>query len=166
MARASPAKKARLQQLINAELKVTIPIDRAVFGSPVDLGSNGETFLPMRTDPRYDERFSRPDQGVTYKRDDLQTYLSDHHVKVMVTGIPIILHEIVDQINAQVPIALDATDYIDGVLDDPTLLTIPLHAAPGSLLFRGTAQVVLLTSIQKPMLIETSVGTFPIYVSP
>ncbi len=158
----NPAKKARLQSLMSAELKFQIPIDRAIFGLPVDLG-NGETFVTMRTDPSFDERFSRPDMGITYTRLDLQTYLTAHGVMVALTTLPISTSTVVEMINAQVPIPLDASDYLNVVLEDPTMLTIPLQSAPESLLFVGNAEIALSVSIQKPLLMATSVGTFPLY---
>jgi hypothetical protein len=165
ISQASPAKKAKIQQLIWTEMGFHIPLERASFGVPQDVGNGitGETVISMRSDPSFDERFSRPDQGVTYTRLNLQQYLNDNNVRITVDAMPVLASTVVAQINQQVPIPLDPSDYVNTFIEDPTLTSLPLQAHAQSLLWWGSAQVALARSIQKPLLMEFSLGTFPVY---
>lgn len=107
-------KKEVLMDLIYEATERRIPLDKVTFGKPQevdvrkDLIYDPNTFIPMRVDPGYDNRYNTPETGVLYRRRSLKDHLKDVDFSmVLVEKFPVRVSELLEQVNYQLkyPIA-------------------------------------------------------------
>ena len=115
-----------LMDLIYEATGRRIPLDKVKFGRPrevdvrKDLIYDPNTFIPMRVDPGYDNRYNTPETGVLYRRRSLKDHLKDvDFSKVYVVQYPVRVSDLLDQINTQLKYPISEGDVQEFQYDTP-----------------------------------------------
>lgn len=138
-------RKEVLMDLIYEATGRRIPLDKIVFGKPrevdvrKDLYYDPNTFIPVRIDSGYDDRFNAPESGILYRRRDLADHVKDVDGRqIIVDKLPIKVSELVEQINDQLKYPVAACEILDYQYDTIEQLEqfgLILAANPDSLLW-------------------------------
>lgn len=138
-------KEEVLMDLIYEATGRRIPLDKVKFGKPQevdvrkDLKLDPNTFIPMRVDPGYDNRYNTPETGVLYRRRSLKEHLEGVvFQQVLVEKFPVRVSQLLEQINYQLKYPISETEIQEYQYDTAEQLEkfgLYLMATPESLLW-------------------------------
>ncbi len=138
-------RKEVLMDLIYEATGRRIPLDKVVFGKPLevdvrkDLRLDPNTFIPMRIDMGYDARFNTAESGVLYRRRDLADHVKDIEAsQIIVDKLPVKVSDLIEQINDQLTypvLACEVLDYQYDTVEQLVKYGLILRANPDSVLW-------------------------------
>lgn len=109
-----------LRDLLYESTGRRIPADKIVYGKPVTMDARPDdmldpnTFMPVRVNVNYDNRFKNNGDGFMYRRRDLAKHGRDCNFgSVLPEYLPFKVSDILDQINSCMPYPIAASDIID-----------------------------------------------------
>jgi len=136
-----------LMDLIYEHTRQRIPIEYITYGLPQELDARPDlkydpnTFIPVRIDPRWDDRFASPGgpKGFMYRRRTFQEYFEDIDFTIDVDEFPFWVKDLVDsKINPHVPYPLDPEkDVLNYQFKERDATSFPLIAHPHSYIWAG-----------------------------
>lgn len=136
-----------LQDLIYESTKERIPLEHIVYGVPRELDARPDlhfdpnTFVPIKIDPKWDDRYSRRNTGYMYRRRLFKDYFQGLSFTVNISHFPFYIAEILPQINEHLGYPLTEDDIVNYKFQQPHVQAFDLIANPGSLLFSGRTQI-------------------------
>lgn len=159
-----------LTDLIYESTGLRFPESKIKYGKPEeldtrpDLWDDPNTFIPVKIDVTYDDRFTLSD-GFMYRRHGIAYYLNKYNVKVNALQAGMRVHEIVEQqINYQIPFPLDTEDFQDYVITDTTVTSLKIKARSDSLLWHGVSSVPISSVAYSPLYTNLHLSGFREYI--
>lgn len=132
--------KSRIDLLIDLVYESTgtrFPQDKIRFGKPSELDQRPElyydpnTYLPVNINIEFDRRFSTPVSGIMYRRLSLHEYLSKVDFEsIKPEFFPFRISDLLDQINEQIPYALNMEDLVEYEYTSPDQWAGGIHITP------------------------------------
>lgn len=99
-----------LMDLIYESNGIRVPLDKIKFGIPkevdqrVDLDDDPNTFIPVRVDPQYDDRFALGTSGIMYRRRSISQHVEGIDLfSIRPLFLPFKISDILEEINLLVP---------------------------------------------------------------
>lgn len=129
-----------------------IPLNKIKHGVPFeldvrkDLKTDPNTYIPVKVDQEYDDRYSSDTSGIMYRRRNIAQHCENcTFITVKPSTLPFNISSYLDRINENLPYPIDLEDIVDHTYStlDEIENGVLLEATPSSLLWSGKNRLII-----------------------